>query len=318
MDMTASPPIVTLTLNPALDVSSAVDVVAPTHKLRCDEPQEESGGGGINVSRVCKRLGEPTIAVAPLGGGIGHQVGSLLSAEGIATRCIEIEENTRQSITILENSTGDQYRFVFPGPVLTKDDLARCCEAVVEVAEGSRCLVISGSVPSGSDDALTAELVERLPNTAVVVDTSGEALAAALQSGAHLVKPSARELSRVVNAELRTEAEVEAAARDLLGRSRVDGLVVSIGAGGAIAVPATGPSIRLRAPTVQVRSAVGAGDSMVAGLAVGVHRGWDLRESAKLGVAAGTATVLSDGTMLCDPVDVDALLPLVVIDGRGI
>lgn len=307
-------PIVTLTLNPALDVSASVDVVSPTHKLRCVSPRTEPGGGGINVSRVCLRLGAPTVAVLPLGGANGRRVEELLHGEQVATRSVPIEDETRESFTVSEGSTGDQFRFVLPGPSLSPNEVQACLEVITDAAGGSSSVVVSGSVPSGIDESFFAGLVDRLPGARVIVDTSGPALDWALASGAHLLKPSARELAAVVGRDLRTEAEVAAAARDVVDRTSVENVIVSIGAGGAIAVPASGPAIRLRAPTVQVRSAVGAGDAMVAGIAVGLQRGLDLAEACALGIAAGTAAVLSEGSALCSVDDVEALLPLVVVD----
>lgn len=305
-------PIVTLTLNPALDVSSSVPVVTPSDKLRCGRPRYEPGGGGINVSRVSQRLGEPTLAVLPVGGATGQRVAELLGTEAIAARTVPIEHETRQSISIFEEATGHQYRFVLPGPSLAPEEAQACRAAVREASAGAGCLVVSGSLPDGVGDGIVADLVTALPDTRILVDTSGPALAAAFQSGAHLVKPSARELAQVVGRSLTTEADITAAAVELYEQSRIDVLVASIGAGGAIAIDANGP-IRVRAPTVKVRSAVGAGDSMVAGLAVGIQRDLPLPDAVSLGVAAGTATVLSEGTNLCQAEDVAALLDSVAI-----
>lgn len=306
--------IVTLTLNPALDVSLTTDVVVPTHKLRTGPPRYQPGGGGINVSRVCRRLGEPTVAVLPLGGPAGIRMTDLLNDEldEADVRTIPIQDDIRQSISIVSSSSGDQYRFVLPGPALSSSEVDRCVDAVAEAAEraGSRCVVVSGSVPYGVDLDIFSRLVALIPGTAVIVDTSGPALTAALGSGAYLVKPSARELAAAVDRELLTEADIIDAAREVKAASDVEVIVVSIGPGGAVVVTA-GDIVRLRAPTVRVRSAVGAGDSMVAGIATGINRRLDLTGAVSLGVAAGTAAVLTDGTDLCEPADVDRLLALV-------
>lgn len=313
-------PIITLTLNPALDVSSAVDAVMPEHKLRCDRPTFEPGGGGVNVARVCQRLGQEALAVVPVGGTVGSKVGQLLDAESLPWRPVPVAEETRQSISITESSTGQQYRFVLPGPGLSPEELDACCSAVVEAAtaaaptgesSGPSCVVLSGSMPQGTDPNVVTRLVERLGSSSVIVDTSGPALEAAMGSGAYLVKPSARELAMLIGRTLETEEDVERAAIELIAASNVEVIVASIGAGGAIAITGDGRSIRIRAPAVKVRSAVGAGDSMVAGLAVGVQRGLPLEDAVALGVAAGTAAVLTDGTELCSASDVERLLPRV-------
>lgn len=307
----ADVPIVTLTLNPALDVSSSVPVVSPSHKLRCARPVREPGGGGINVTRVCRRLGEPSVAVVPLGGAVGRRVSDLLVAEGIDARTIEIAGETRESISITEGTTGHQFRFVLPGPELSAAEVDAAVAAATEAAAGARCLVVSGSMPDGVDPNVIADLVAAVGDTRVLVDTSGPALAAALQSGAHLVKPSARELAQVVGHTLDTEADITEAAVEIHRSGKVDVLVASIGAGGAVVIDGRGVH-RLRAPSVQVRSTVGAGDSMVAGMAVGLQRGLTADRATALGVAAGTAAVLTDGTGLCRPEDVERLLDSVV------
>lgn len=304
--------IVTITLNPALDLASKTPVIGPQHKLRCDPPTFDAGGGGINVSRVCKRLGADTIAVAPLGGSFGSRLEALLDEEGINTRSVPIADGTRLSVTVTEEERGDNYRFVFPGPQLTDDEVDATLNAVEAEAANAAAVVVSGSFPRGRGKELLEALVSRLPNTKLIIDTSGPALDAALQLPAYLVKPSARELAATVGRELRTEADIEEAADEVMASSPVESLLVSIGAGGAVLRSADG-SARFRAPAVQVDSTVGAGDSMVAGIVVGLSRGLTLREAVALGVAAGTATCLSSGTDLCEPSDIDHLLPLVVV-----
>ncbi len=312
------PSVVTLTLNPALDISSSVNAVFPNHKLRCSDPVYDPGGGGINVARVARRLGQTVLAVVPLGGGAGQRIEDLLAFEGIPLRSVPIRAETRESITIGVSSSEDQYRFVFPGPHVSGEELADCEQAVVEAASNAACVVISGSLPSSVPREAMASLVRAVAPVPVLIDTSGEALQSALQSGAFLVKPSARELAAIAGRELITEAEVIDAARSVLADSNVNTLVVSIGAGGAIVLDKEGHELRLRAPTVQVKSAVGAGDSMVAGIAVGLARGLTFERAIRLGIAAGTATVLTSGTDLCDPDSVEELLPLVVVDGRQV
>lgn len=311
--------ITTLTLNPALDISLSVDAVVPHHKIRTDPPRYDPGGGGLNVSRVCRRLGEPTTTIAPVGGPPGQRMLDLLMADDAAdnapddVRAVPITGDTRQSVTVLGRQSGDEYRFVLPGPDLSPEEIEACRAEVLKAAEVCRCLVISGSMPPGVESGFVEDLVNQLAECLVIVDTSGPALRAALTSGAYLIKPSARELASLVDGELITEADVTLAAHQVMEWANVEVLVVSIGAGGAIAV--THDEVyRLRAPTVQVRSAVGAGDSMVAGTAVGLHRGLDLPRAVALGIASGSAAVLTDGTELCHAADVERLLPLVHLD----
>lgn len=302
-------PIVTLTLNPALDLSSKVDVVAPMHKLRCESPVAEPGGGGINVSRVCQRLGAPTVAIAAVAGSIGQRFGRLLEDESIPFVPLLTDGETRESVTINETSTGQQYRFVFPGPAIGQREVAQAGRLMADIGAESSVAVISGSMPDLPAGSIP-DLVSALPNAQVVVDTSGPALVDSLGSSAALVKPSARELAGVIGRTLGDERAIAIAANEILAESSVGALLVSIGSGGAF-LCTRDDVIRFRAPSVQVRSAVGAGDSLVAGIAVGLSRDQPLADAVALGIAAGSAAVMSEGTQLCRPDDVEALLPLV-------
>lgn len=305
--------VVTLTFSPALDVATSVDVVTPSRKLRCETPLQEPGGGGINVARVVRRLGTEAIAVAPLGGDNGRMVVEQLIAEGVTVEQVEVEHLIRQSFAVTEESTGHQYRFVLPARRLDPSEVDRCVDTTCDLADDARCVVVSGSIDLPDVTEVLRTIVVTVHPVPVLIDTSGDALAAALQSGAALLKPSARELADLVGRRLDTEDDITHAASEVVERATVDALLVSIGSGGAVLVRPGRPPVRFRAPTVRVRSTIGAGDSLVGGIAAGLARGEDLPDAIRLGIAAGTATVMTEGTALCDPVVVDELLPLVVV-----
>ncbi len=314
MTLVTRPSIVTLTLNPALDISTAVESMIPNHKLRGDAPSVEPGGGGINVARVVSRLGLDVEAIVLLGGSTGTRLGELLAAEGIDATVVDLDGETRESITIFEKSTEQLFRLVLPGPTIDAAALDRCRAALADSAP-MNCLVVSGSVPPGAPEGMLEALIASVgPSTTVLVDTSGPALGEAIAAGARLVKPSARELSGLVGRELVTELEVAQGAREVLAGSSTEALIVSIGAGGAFVITHDEPPIRFRAPTVRVKSSVGAGDSMVAGIAVGLQRGLGLLDAVAFGVASGTAAVLTDGSQLCDPAAIAELLPMVTYE----
>lgn len=305
--------IVTLTFSPALDVATSVPVVMPSSKLRCEPARTEPGGGGINVARVAQRLGTAAVAVAPLGGDHGQLVIDELTAAGVAVEAIPTDQPIRQSFSVTEDSTGRQFRFVLPPLRLEAAAADGCIAATCDLGAQAGCVVISGSIdlPDVADALRT--IVDAVSPTPVIIDTSGDALRAALDSGATLVKPSARELSAVVGRTLGTEVDVTRAAVEAAEECNVNGVLVSIGSGGAVLARAGEPPVRFRAPTVQVRSAIGAGDSLVAGIATALCRGAELNEAIRLGIAAGSATVLTEGTELCDAEVVAELLPLVTV-----
>jgi 6-phosphofructokinase 2 len=299
--------IVTLCMNPALDITTETGVVRPTDKLRCATPRYDPGGGGVNVALVAQALGTPATAVFPAGGPAGELVHSLLVAEGLAVQRIRIGGSTRESLTVNETSTQRQYRFVLPGPQLTIAEQTECLLRLRQVVPGARIVVASGSLPPGVPDdfyqqvsTASAEL-----GATFLLDTSGGGLAH-ISSGVFLLKPSIRELREDVGAPLGCEAEQLAAARGLVSRGVARHVLVSMGAEGALLVSAESAQ-RFTAVDVPPGSGVGAGDAMLAGVAVGIARGRPLSESVRLGIAAGAAMLLTPGTAPCTLEDTERL-----------
>ncbi len=303
--------IVTLTLNPAVDASTRVDRVVPEEKLRCSEPVRDPGGGGINVARVVHSLGGDALALWTCGGPIGDLLASALDARSVPHRPIPIEGLTRQNVAVFEESSGLQYRFGFPGPRLREEETERCIEAVRALDPAPTILVLSGSLPPGADPALYARIARAVPeSTRVALDTSGEALSRSLEARPWLLKPNLRELAQLVGRDLEDDAAIEKAATELVRETHAGLVIVSLGAGGALVSTPDGCR-HLRSPTVPIRSKVGAGDSMVAGIVLGLARGWSSWDAARLGIAAGAAAVMTDGTQLARPEDVERLFPAV-------
>lgn len=291
--------IVTLTMNPALDIATSTGQIIPERKLRCEAPRYDPGGGGINVARAVHSLGAAALAVFPAGGAAGQWIGHLLQQEGVAHTTIAIAGFTRESLNVNERDSGKQYRFILPGPSIDSLDQQRCLDALAAAALDATYIVASGSLPLGvADDfyARVAALAQRLGKP-LVLDTSGPALRHA-GTGIYLLKPSLSELQDLAGRPLRSERDEEQAARELIEQGRCEIAVVSLGARGAMLASKDGIA-RLPALSVAVNSAVGAGDSMLAGILVGLMRGWPCKEAARFGIAAGTAALLSAGTQLC-------------------
>lgn len=299
--------IVTLTMNPALDIATSTEVVRPTEKLRCKAARYDPGGGGINVSRVVDVLGASTTAVFPAGGPAGELVTNLLVAEGLTAHRVKIGGSTRESFTINELTTDLQYRFVFPGPELTLAEQTQCLLQLRRAAASAAIVVASGSLPPG----VPPDFYQQVANVCAdigamfMLDTSGGGLKH-ITSGVFLLKPSVRELRECVDAELETEAEQFAAARDLVERGCADNVLVSLGSRGALLATRHGGH-RFSPVKVHAVSGVGAGDAMVAGVAVGLTRGWPMTKAIRLGVAAGAATLLTPGTAPCTREDAGRL-----------
>lgn len=296
--------ILTVTMNPALDVSARTGHIHPTSKLRCDQVERHPGGGGINVARVLHRLGADCTALCLLGGPSGSMVAQLLADEGVSCIQVPIAGHTRESFTVQESASHQEYRFVLPGPTVSTQGLDAFVSAL-SAQPAPRFLVASGSLPPG----VPAHFYVQLAKTALakgaklVVDGSGEALGACLDHGVYLVKPSLREMRELTGLALVTLQEVRAAAMDWVSRGRAEVVAVSLGHQGAVMASANAAWFAPPLP-VTVVSAVGAGDSFVAGMVWALSRGDALDRAFAYGVAAGSAALSSTGTGLCAPQDV--------------
>lgn len=302
--------IVTLCMNPALDITTSTDVVRPTDKLRCTTARYDPGGGGINVAHVAEVLGADAAAVFPAGGPAGELVHNLLVAEGLAVHRIPIGGSTRESFTVNETSTQRQYRFVLPGPQLTVAEQTDCLLQLRRTAGSAAIVVASGSLPPGTPEDfyqqvanVCAELGARF-----LLDTSGGGLTG-VTAGVFLLKPSIRELRECLGRPLATEAEQLTGAHELIERGTAEHVLVSLGADGAMLV-SRGGGLRFAPVQVPPGSGVGAGDAMLAGVATGLVRGWPLEKSVRLGVAAGAAMLLTPGTAPCTREDTERLFAL--------
>jgi 6-phosphofructokinase 2 len=306
--------ILTLTMNPALDVSTATETVMDTHKLRCTAGDIHPGGGGINVARVVQRLGADCFALYPAGGLIGQQLTQFLVREQVRGHCIPIAGDTRENFTAHELSSGRDFRFVLPGPVMTPPEWQACLDYVGALAAFPPYLVASGSLPPGVPDDFYARLAQlvKARGSRMVLDTSGAALAAALDEGVYLVKPSLRELHDLTGRSLGTEVQWREAAQQIIHSGQAQVVALSLGEEGALLVTAD-RALRAQSLPVKVRSTIGAGDSFVGGLVWALNRGTDLEEAFRYGMASGAAAVLSAGTALCQARDVERLHGQVVI-----
>jgi 6-phosphofructokinase 2 len=303
--------IVTLTMNPALDITTSVDRVRPTDKLRCQGARHDPGGGGINVARVASVLGARASAVFPAGGPTGDVIADLLVEQRITFHRVRIRGRTRESFTINEECSGQQYRFVLPGPHLTFSERAQCADELRRAARSAQFVVASGSLPPGVPDDFYHQVADLCSDvgTRLILDTSGTGLQH-ITSGVFLLKSSVRELRECVARELATEADQVAAAQELIERGKAKVVVVSLGDSGALLVTSDAAQ-RFSAIRMRSGSGVGAGDAMVAAITVGLTRGWPLSKSVRFGVAAGAAMLMTPGTAVCSRFDVERLFDLV-------
>lgn len=256
--------IVTLTLNPAVDISTSVDRITPAHKLRCATARRDPGGGGINVARVVQTLGGEVTAVYPLGGATGQLLRRIVETENLHGLTFEVREETRLSFTVLESETGSEYRFVLPGPPLCEPEWRQCISELERLPDRPGILVMSGSLPPGVPDDFYARVagIAKDWGTKLVLDTSGPALSAALQEGLYLIKPNLRELRELTGQALEDEVSWLATCRSLVDAGRAEVVALTLGNQGALMVLR---DAAFRAPALPIEpvSTVGAGDSFL-------------------------------------------------------
>jgi 6-phosphofructokinase 2 len=305
--------ILTITLNPAVDVSSTTPRLMPAHKMRCAQTQRYPGGGGINVTRVLQRLGADSLALYLAGGAMGQQLRKLVAQERIASHSLPIREETRESFAVLDASTGNEYRFVLPGPTVQPQEWQACIDFVQSMQPAPRIVVLSGTLPPGVPHDAYGQLaaVAKARGGRVVLDTSGAELREALAEGVWIVKPSLRELGELTGRDLPDEPQWLAAARQLVQAGQAQWVALTLGERGALLVGAD-RAWRADAIEVPVLSATGAGDSFLAAMVWALSRGLGEEEAFRYGVAAGTAALLTPGTDLCRKEDVLRLVAQVV------
>lgn len=308
--------IATLTLNPTIDKSCSVEQVVAERKLRCDEPTCHPGGGGINVARAITELGGEVTAYWTRGGVIGELLERLLEEERVEHHPIPIRGMTRENLIVFDRSSGEQFRFGMPGAALSEEELESCLDCLRAIDPPPEYLVLSGSLPPGADARLYARVAGAMPPSCrVVLDTSGRPLALGLDAPIYLIKPNVRELQELADRPIESDAQIRAVAEAVIHEGRAQVVVTSLGSGGVV-LTTSDEHRQIRAPTVRIRSKVGAGDSTVAGILLGLSRGKDIVEATRFGVAAGAAAVMTDGTELCRREDTEMLYGEMVQSSR--
>jgi 6-phosphofructokinase 2 len=310
--------IVALCMNPSIDISTSVDRVMPIRKLRCAASRRDPGGGGINVARVVRRLGTDVTAVYPMGGATGQLLRRLVDQEGLQSLALQTAEETREDFTVLETESGDQFRFILPGPQLAEREWRACLDAVASFKGRAKFLVASGSLPPGVPQDFYGRIARLAKDIGakLVLDTSGPPLQAALKEGAYLVKPNLRELSALGHTPPEGQGAWIEASRSLVSGGGAEIVALTLGDKGALLV-ARDQVWRAQALPVKPVSTVGAGDSFLGGMVWSLVAGHSLRTAFRYGNAAGSAAVLAPGTGLCRLEDVGRLFGQIAMHELG-
>jgi 6-phosphofructokinase 2 len=304
--------ILTITLNPSVDFATSAPRVQPELKLRCAEPHIDPGGGGINVARAIRMLGGQATALVAIGGATGAHLLQLLALEGVPTVAFQGPGETRQSMSVIDLSSNEQFRFVTPGPVWEKADVDRGLRSIDAAAGDGTMVVLSGSQPPGVAKDFPSILADHVRdrNAQLIVDTSGPALVH-LAGGPHeavaVLRMDGPEAEELAGRALPGRSDTADFAQSLVEKGVARTVIVARGADGSVLASADGRWHAVGGP-VKVLSKVGAGDSFVGAFALSLARGEPLPDCLAHGVAAASASVTTEATRLCEPATVRRLL----------
>lgn len=310
--------ILTITLNPTVDYATAAPEVYPDHKLRCEEPRIDPGGGGINVARAVRQLGGQATALIAIGGGSGAQMLQLLALEGVPTVAFQGPGETRLSFSVTDQATEEQYRFVMPGPIWTEKDVERGLISIDQAAGDGTMVVLSGSQPPGVAKEFPSILAHHVAgrHARLIVDTSGPALHDLVKQSheaVYVLRMDDAEAEELAGRPLTDRADTAAFAAGLVAKGAASNVIVARGADGSVLANREG-AWHAVSPRVEVVSKVGAGDSFVGGFALAAAKGEALPECLKFGVAAAAAACATVGTQLCELATAERLLAGTVLE----
>ncbi|OIP82772.1 MAG: sugar kinase [Rhodobacterales bacterium CG2_30_65_12] len=303
--------ILTVTLNPALDLSTTVARVVPEDKLRCEVPVLEAGGGGINVARAIGAMGGRAHAFVAISGYHGQQFLDILRQEPLIPEVFHTHGETRQSLAVIDRESGAQFRFVMPGPSWSPEQAQDALDAIGRVTPQRGYVVLSGSQPPGVPLHFPTQLAAQMQDHSarLILDTSGKPLKALMNVGSarqHVLRLDGGESEELAGRSLPDHHAVADFAQELIARDVAEAVVLAMGPEGSIMVE-NGNRWHAKTVPVKVRSKVGAGDSFVGVFTWALSNGAAWEEALRYGVAAASSAVTSDGTELCNEAEVEDL-----------
>ena len=304
--------ITTICLNPCFDKTVSVDRLQPGQVNRIREARVDLGGKGINVAVVAKRLGLDVQCLGLMGENGSGDLTAMMDRENLAHRFLTVPGHVRTNMKVYSLDGQGVTELNEPGTPVTEEELRRFTQLAEEATAGSDMVVLTGSLPPGCPEGTYRDLLHALEGKKCILDTEGKELELAAK-GAHpfLIKPNLREMEGTLGIELRTMRAIRDAALLFL-RLGVQHSVVSMGAMGAMYISA---DKTLFAPALRVatKSTVGAGDAMIGGMLLGYEIEKDMARAFRYGIAAGAASVMTEGTQLIVRSDFETLLDQVRI-----
>ncbi|QNO16642.1 1-phosphofructokinase [Alkalicella caledoniensis] len=288
--------IITITLNPAVDKTIEVDDFMENGVNRVSTSRLDAGGKGINVSKVVQVLGEKTVAVGLLGGSTGDYIKNALDQWGIENSFTRICGDTRTNIKVVDKAKGFNTDINEKGPEVSENLINTLVNETIAAVNDKDILVLSGSVPGNIDKNIYGKMVSlaKEKGAITILDADGELLKEGIKAGPYMVKPNIHELERLYGTKINNEQEAIELAKDMFNYG-VQYIVISLGEKGSIFISKES-TVVAAGLKVDAISTVGAGDSMVAALAVSLKRGYTLDKRVRLAVATSAASVMTPGT----------------------
>lgn len=303
--------ITTVCMNPSFDKTATVESLAVGGLNRLADVRFDAGGKGLNVAVALGRLRVQAACVGCLGMADETEFMARVTQEGLRFTYLRLPGKTRTNLKIFDAGTRAVTEFNEPGIAMDDASQRAFVELLKTEARESRFVVLSGSLPPGCAEDTYMRLMAALPGVDCVLDATGDSLRAGLTQKPFLVKPNLPELEGLMKRELKTLRAIRDAALELIAMGARNA-VVSMGKFGAVYTDGK-RALFSPALTVEARSTVGAGDAMVAGMLAGYMQGAAPEEAFRCGVAAGAASVMSEGTQLLSAADYAALLPKVTL-----
>lgn len=305
--------ITTVTLNAAIDKTYYVPAMVNNDVIRVKRMYALPGGKGINVARVVQLLGLPVTATGMIGGSNGIFIERELTKQLIAHDFVHVEGESRICLNIMDESNGGSTEILESGPTISQDNVEAMKRKVQELAQRSRIVIFSGSLPNGAEAGLYAELIQlsKLAGADVFLDTSGAVLVEGIKSVPYLIKPNKDEVAALLGKPVEEEAELYPLIHQYMNQG-ITCVVVTLGPIGSL-VGMNGVLYRVTAPRVVALNSVGSGDSFIAGMAIAVYRGYTDEQCLRFATATGTANALTNTAGSLDPDEVDRLEKLVEV-----
>ncbi|MFH8387485.1 1-phosphofructokinase family hexose kinase [Kitasatospora sp. NPDC018058] len=314
------PPILTLTLNPTVDICCDVDHLVDIGKTRARVRYVAAGGGGINVARGVARFGGRATAVHTAGQEIGQRLNRLLDEEGVDHLALGIAGETREAFVLFESESRRSYHIVPRGPRLDDDEGRRCLDLLERAAGAHRYVVASGSLPDGLPDDFYTTVARRVreAGSRLLLDTSGPALRESLHEAVFLRRCNRSEAAYLVGRAVRSFDDARAVNEQLLAAGATEVAITTLGELGALCSTGQG-HMELYAPPPpgEPLSDAGAGDGMIAAIVTRLAEGDDPVDACALGVATAVASMLTPGIEPFDREVAESLRPAVRITRLG-